>query len=356
MKTAQKNFFISFGSLNAVEIASGSQDSELKSFLHQCKSVYHQSAVKGKGVRKSKRAQVVSQTPTSSSMESREAKRIASRTYEGIQQRKLANGELPSTHHSSQEKLVSKARKRPLSDIYVSGANSYTDLSTTRSEHAQMVRKHSQQQIRHPVSPTKRSSSSDNLEGRPVCNRHHSMDPLSSRGSSRQSHARTNAWKRQWVGYESDTSTGSTLLRSHSQGSITVDLPSSASGLSLGSRGGRGVGSVLAGRSLTRSIDSVNTPTFDTPSRSGSTTFRRVSSYPRQDSGSSAATADELSSSIAELEDRMHQLELHFLFGRHDILKQVHDASKFCRLYISAVTDRQVNVVCGLEDLDPCRE
>lgn len=334
LATGQKNFFIGHGSLNAVEIASGSEDSSLKSYLQQCKLVYQQSMSRRgaktstvlthpkRSMRDSERELVMSHhTPTSSSMESREAAKIASRTYEGIQQRKLTNGETAAAHHLSHEKLSTKSQphssKRPLSDIYVSGASSYTDLSTTRSEHAEMVRKHTQQ--RHPISKHS-SSSAESLEGPPVFNRHHSLE------LSHSSHGSGSSWQRHSAGYESDSSTGSTLLRSHSQGSITGETAVPGHMLSYG--GGGGASAALASRSLTRSIDSVNTPTFDPPSRSGSMAFRRATSYSRLDSGSSAAIADELGGHIADLEERIGLLAMQFLYERHDMFKQIHAACK----------------------------
>ena len=342
LATGQKNFFIGHGSLNVAEIASGSQDSGLKSYLQQCKLVYQQS-VNHRGAKTStahsrpKRSTRGSeregmshqQTPTSNSMESREAAKIASRTYEGIQQRKLANGEIAIAHHSSHEKLPTKPQphssKRPLSDIYVSGASSYTDISTTRSEHAEMVRKHTPQ--RHTISKHS-SSSAESLEGPPVFNRHHSLEiPLSSHGIG--SLPPGSSWQRHSAGYESDSSTGSTLLRSHSQGSITGEAAVPGHMLGYGGVGrGGGVSAALASRSLTRSIDSVNMPTFDPPSRSGSMAFRHASSYSRLDSGSSAAIADELGSHIDELEERVGLLAMQFLYERHDMFKQIHTARK----------------------------
>ena len=346
LDTGQKNFFIGHGSLSVAEIAGGSKDSGLKSYLQQCKLVYQQS-VNRRGAKTSttrsrpKRSPRGSereglshqQTPTSSSMESREAAKIASRTYEGIQQRKLANGEITIAHHSSHEKLPTKPQphssKRPLSDIYVSGTSSYTDLSTTRSEHAEMVRKHMPQ--RHPIS-NHSSSSAESLEEPPVFNRHHSLEiPLSSHGVG--SLPPGHSWQRHSAGYESDSSTGSTLLRSHSQGSITGEtavpghmLGYGGVGRGGGGGGGGGASTALASRSLARSIDSVNMPTFDPPSRSGSMAYRRVPSYSRLDSGSLAAIADELGSHIDDLEERVGLLAMQFVYERYDMFKQIHAA------------------------------
>ena len=362
LTTGQKNFFIGHGSLNAAEIAGGREDSGLKSYLQQCKLVYQQSvnrrgakassttltrpmrSPKG-GSSKREGAGHHPQTPTSSSLESREAAKIASRTYEGIQQRKLVNGEShvpPSGHHSSPEQLAASkpqphSSKRPLSDIYVSGASSYTDLSTTRSEHKEMVRKHPQQRHHHPISRQSSSSSESLDQGQPVVlNRHHSLDTslLSSHGhggsGSLPPGPASNSWQRHSAGYESDSSIGSTLLRSHSQGSITADTALSGHMLSRfgGGRGRGGVSAALASRSLTRSIESMNTPTFDPPNRSGSMVFRRAPSYSRLDSGSSAAIADELGSHVDDLEERVGLLAMQFLYERHDMFKQIHTACK----------------------------
>ena len=356
LATGQKNFFIGHGSLSVAEIAGGRADSRLKSYLQQCQMVYQQSAENRRGAktsttltrsrrsaRDSEREGVSHQhTPISSSLESREAAKIASRTYEGIQQRKLANGDVAMTpHHSSHDNLPTKPQphssKRPLSDIYVSGASSYTDLSTTRSEHAEMVRKYAQQR-HHPISKHSSSSAESLDQGLPppAFNRHHSLDIplLSNHGGSGSLPPGSSHWQRHSAGYESDSSTGSTLLRSHSQGSITADTAISGYAGGGGRRGERGreggaLSAALASRSLARSIDSVNTPTFDPPSRSGSGMgFRHAGSYSRLDSGSSAVIVDELSSHIDNLEERVGLLAMQFLYERHDMFKQIHTARK----------------------------
>lgn len=264
---------------------------------------------------------------SSSSLESREAAKIASRTYEGLQQRKVANGEpvaLHSSHGNLQTTTQPHSSKRPLSDIYVSGASSFTDLLTTRSEHAEMVTKYNQ-----PRQISKHSSA-DTLDGSGL-GRHHSMEPFSHGGGRTRIPplALGSSWPRQSSGYDSDTnsamSTSSTLLRSHSQGS----LPGEGGTLGVASYGG-----MFTSRSLTRSIESVNTPTFDLPGRSNSATFRRTPSYSRLDSGSSTAITDELTNHVADLEERISLLTMQFIYERHDMFKQIHAARKSLSLVL----------------------
>lgn len=313
LTTGQNKLFISNCSINVTKIQSGSEDSKLKSFLNQCKLV-HQQSLSQTGSKASMRTRPgrsgrdrtrdTVQRSSSSSLESREAAKIASKTYEAIQQRKMTNGETV-THLSPRTSLSNKPQphssKRPLSDIYVTGASSFTDLSTTRSEHEEMVRRY--QPWQH--------SSAESLEGA-AFGYQHAVEPHSQ-------------WSRQSCGYDSDScsvSTNPTLLRSHSQGSIPGDA-----GPSLGLT----YGAISKTRSLTRSIDSVNTPTFEPPSRSSSAVFRRFPSYSRLDSGSStaAAVADELASQVAELEEKIGLLATQFLYERHDMFKQIHAACEF---------------------------
>ena len=328
--TGQNKFFISHGSLTVARIPSGSEDSKLKSYLHQCRLVYQQS-VSRRGQRTStltrpkrsardRQREGEVQRSSSSSLESREAAKIASRTYEGIQQRKGLNGD---SHHSSHGNLPSTSQphssKRPLSDIYVGGASSFTDLSTTRSEHEEMVKKY-----HHQPRNIVKHSSADNLD-EPVLGRHHSLEPLSGGG---RGIPLGSSWPRHSSGYDSDSnsvSTSSTLLRSHSQGSIQGE-----GGVAILPYGG-----MFTSRSLARSIDSVNTPTFDLPSRSNSSSFRRAPSFSRLDSGSSAAITDELSSHVADLEERIGLLAREFLYERHDMFKQIHAARKMFSNYYS---------------------
>ena len=332
LATGQKNFFISRGSLNVAKIPSGSEDGRLRSYLQQCKVVYQQQmnprastlTHPRRSKRENRREDIHRSSSGSSSLESREAAKIASRTYEGIQQQKMSSGEM-AAHRSSHESLPTKPQphssKRPLSDIYVSGASSFTDLSTTRSEHAEMVKKH----LPRPIT---KHSSADNLED-PVFGRHHSMEPLSDTSSDIQLGS---SWPVRSSGYDSDTnseSTSSTLLRSHSQGSISGE-------------GGHGYIGVFGSRSFTRSIESVNTPTFDPPNRSNSLVFRRAPSYTRLDTGSSAG-ADELSSRVADLEERISQLSILFIFERHDMFKQIHAACEQCVVEIVSALSYGVN-------------
>ena len=326
LETGQNKLFISHGSVDVARIPSGSEDGKLKSFLNQCKLVHQQSVnrrggkvstltrPKRSGKDKSKEE---GQRSTSSSLESRETAKIMSRTYEG---RKVKNGEARADQSSHVSGLSTNPQphssKRPLSDIFVTGASSFTDLSTTHSEHEEMVKKYQPRQIA-------KHSSADNLEEPSFC-RQHSAEPLSGRGGRGVGFPLGSSWPRQSSGYDSDSnsvSTSSTLLRSHSQGSIP-----GVAGPSLG----LSYGAMFKTRSLTRSIESVNTPTFDPPSRSSSAAFRRAPSYSRLDSGSSTAFGEELAAHVADIEERVGLLAVQFLHERYDMFKQIHAA---CELH-----------------------
>lgn len=308
LTTGQNKFFISSGLLDVAKVPTGSEDSKLRSYLQQCKLVYQQSAnlrdsktstlTRPRRSAKDRQREQV-QRSTSSSLESREAAKIASRTYEGIRQRSAET--LLSSHDHLATKPLPHSAKRPLSDIYVSGASSYTDLTTTRSEHREMVGKY--QPRPHQPSTITKHSSAETLTTPP----HHGME-----------RDLGNSWPRQSSGYESDSNslaTGSTLLRSHSQGSIQGE--------------GLPYGGMFTHRSLALSVDSVNTPTFDLPGRGNLAGFRRAPSYSRLESGSSTVLSDELNGQLSNLEERVGLLAMQFLYERHDMFKQIHAACKF---------------------------
>lgn len=230
-------------------------------------------------------------TTTGGSRETREASKIASRTYEGIQERRSREGRAGGSLHSSTGHLATKphphSSKKPLTDIFVSGASSFTDLSTTRSDHSDIVQAGRPHFTKH--------SSSENLKTTKTTafGRHHSMEPLAT-GRLGKSWPHSND-------YESDG--GGTLSRSHSQGNIPP-FPE---------------GTLQRGSSITTSTES-----FDVPMRSqssGTASSQRATSISRLNS-------KEERNKLGDLEERMGLLANQFLYERQDMFKQIHRACK----------------------------
>lgn len=279
------------------QIASGSQDSKLRLYLQQCKQLYEKQ-VHRKGLmttlsqpaksstkkrQQSREEAFESLRSTSGGRETREASKIASRTYEGIQEKNRTSGSL----HSSTGHLATKphphSSKRPLTDIFVSGASSYTDLSTTRNDHADIVHSNRQHFSKHSSNESLNTTSKRESSG---FGRHHSMEPL---GKS---------WPRS-SGYESDGA--GPLSRSHSQGGIP----------------GFNEGGMQRSPSVATSTESL-----DIPLRS-----ERAVSYSRLTSGGSEGGR------LGEVEERLGLLATQFLYERHDMFKQIHRACESKKNY-----------------------
>ena len=222
----------------------------------------------------------------------REDSKIASRTYEGLQERKSQENK---PLHSSTGHLATKphphSSKKPISDIYVSGASSFTDLSTTRNDHADIVMATRSTHNKH--------SSSENLNStkRSGFGRHHSMEPLLATSGLGKSWPRSS-------GYDSDDA--GSFSHYHSQGDIP---PFSEGGLYKES-------------SIVSSMESVGVPLRSQSARGG--VGQRAPSYNRLNNGS-----EDGSGRVGELEERMGLLATQFLYERHDMFKQIHRACEW---------------------------
>ncbi len=321
---------------------------------------------------------------TSGGLERKEAARIAARSYEGLKQRKLSEkGEksgrqppgrsnsststysslssssadylsqppplltdlpppsvppaksfLSSSHQVLSTSLHQQPRssKRPLSHIFVAGASSYSDVSTDREEHARLV---------NPKSSTKHPSDkslgvvgadveergvprSGELRSMTARGLHLSMD--SGIASGRKPPSSSSALGASWggstsrLGYESD---GAARRRSTGGETASLPRPGSTSILPLT---GAPPPSTFLNRSLTRSAERVNQPTFEP--FGGRLAPRRSTSFSRLDS----ATVDELSTQVADLQERVTVLSMQFIYERDQLFQQLQRAGELMRV------------------------
>ena len=209
--------------------------------------------------------------PIGGEKEGREAAHINARPYGAIQKKKTEGKE-----YLSQDQP--KAQKR-LSDLYVQGASSFTDLSTRRSEHQHMIR--GAVRTGNTKGITKYSSS-DNLDLKRlpsplgnVLDRVQSMDS----GIAQQQNRYFNV--------------KGTDICSASQD--TLPPPQ------------------LFTKSIARRTESFHTQTF------GPSSTQRTPSYVHFDSGSS----EDLSHQLNSLEERVGVLATQFLYERQDMFKQI---------------------------------
>lgn len=219
------------------------------------------------------REEVFESLRTSSvSHQSREEAKIASRTFEGLRQKKKSQEE-----HSSTKTAPPIKTKRPKSEVHM-GSGSYSDLSRNVSDRPSRLTKHSSSET------LQQQPHSAVFAGGPL-DRHRSMDTGIAQPSLGVSWPRT-----------SHTTHPSTMSRSISQ-----TIPPHPSQLNRTSR--------------TSSIDGVNMPTFDLRGR-------RTPSYSRLESGS----VDDLSAQVSGLEERVATLTVQFIYERQDMYKQMHRA------------------------------
>ena len=335
-------------------------------------------------------------TSGAASLESREAAKVAQRSYEGIRRQKLNRQErterteslesnskpppgrkhsdpLPPApgppaptapapgpprssstgniaaysrrgRHSAHEQAASsqpgsRSAKRPFSGIYISGASSSGNLSARRIEHAEPVTqgpvtKHSSAEALGP-SP---SSQGPVLSGNGTQGSSHSADSGTVSGLGRKTSGPASL-SASWnvnssssggggtgtrSGYDSDDiiaasrrpsgKTGQSLTvprRSRSETSTPTPSPTSPPP-ALPST------SAPFSRPLNRPTEQTNQPTFEPFGGRGMP--RRSGSYSRLDSSS----AEELSSQVADLQERVSVLSAQFLFSKADLTKQLH--------------------------------
>ena len=386
----ERYLYITKGSVNIHNVASGLEDAKLRSYLHQSKLIYQQmekrwqlkkthheqqstSASRERRRRSHPRSpsreeafESLRMSGTAGSLESREAAKIASRSYEGLRQKKISSEgqERPdqavpsrnlSTPGGSAETLLvapppphrsnstsqipthphlppphPHSSKRPLSDIYVSGASSFTELSTIRSDHADLVK--SRTVAKHSGPQNKEDHLQGGQLGRTQYGLHRSMDSgmaaatsqkvptPTSLGSSWNSAGSGDGSTGVRSGYESDSGTtslskstgfdvlghGTSLLRSYSHSGLPGPSPPPPPSTTT-----------LLNKSRTYSIESFNQPTFDLPG--GRMAPRRSTSYSRLDS----TAADEISAQVADLQERVGVLSLQMLFEKADLYRQL---------------------------------
>ena len=353
----EQHLYITKGSVNIGNVASGREDARLKSYLHQCKLIYQQLSKERseKGKTSVSREKKRSRSPSmeevfeslrtsgnTGNLESREAAKVASRSYEGLKLKRVnAEGQRKPEHQLSDVRQTISAAptrpphrstsqipthpappppyphssKRPLSEIYVGGggggASSFSDLSTTQTDF-------------RPTSKYERSQSKEdhgrfhsNQLGHTQYGLHLSMDSgmaaATSRNTATPTSSRNTPIGTIQSGYVSDSVTkpsslgqGTSLPRSFSHSGLSAPIPTPPPSTTT-----------LLNKSLTRSTESFNQPTFDLPG--GRTAPRRAGSYARLDS----MTADELSTQVADLQERVGALSLQLLFEKADLYKQL---------------------------------
>jgi len=372
---------ITKGSVNIHNIASGLEDAKLKSYLHQSKLIYQQMERRWQ-LKKTQQEQQSSRerkrrshprppsreetfeslrmSGSTGSLESREAAKIASRSYEGLRQKKISSegqerpdqalpsrtlstpagsteslpAAPPPPHRSNSTSQIPHSHlppphphssKRPLSEIYISGASSFTELSTIRSDHADLIK---------PKTVAKHSGSQnkeDYLQGGQLTQYglHRSMDSgmatatsqkVLSLGTSLNSAGSSDGSTGVRSGYESDSATsslskstgfdvmgqGRALPRSYSHSGLPGPSPTPPP-----------FTATLLNKSRTYSTESFNQPTFDLPG--GRMAPRRSTSYSRLDS----TTADEISALVADLQEQVGVLSLQMLFEKADLYRQL---------------------------------
>lgn len=270
-------------SFDPTQVSSGNQDSQLRSFLEQCKQVYQRRAHRiGAGLaRSSSNKERVS--VSSGGREAREAAHVTARSYEALHSKKTEGALDPS---------LTAAPKTRYPDLYVQGASSYTDLSSRRAEHESML---------HGATRSIGRQSSGSSESLDLyapfmgsLDRVQSMETGISQGQSKP-----------WRAQSNEQSV--TLPRSASQGNLPPAVypshPPPRPPLS---------------KSLARSTESFHTQTF------GLTSGRRTPSYVHLSSAN-----EEKSEQLTALEERVGVLASQFLYERQDMFKQILRACKF---------------------------
>ena len=366
-------------------------------------------------------------TSGAASLESREAAKVAQRSYEGIRRQKLNQEEQkgrtkrtqslessskppPGRKHSSPAELLppsapgpprssstgniaaqsrrgrhstpeqlassqseSRSSKRPFSGIYISGSSSYGNLSSQKNERAEPAQqrpvvKHSSTEGLGPSSGTQGLGPSSGTQGLGPSSGTEGLGPSSgtqgsiSSGSGTQHdlglHPSTDSGmvsglgrktsgpaslSASWnvgsssnggtgtrSGYDSDDiiaasrrpsgKTGqSSVAPRRSRSETSTPTPSPTSPLPAAPPT-----SAVLTRSLSRSTELTNQPTFEPFGGRGMP--RRSGSYSRLDSSS----AEELSSQVTDLQERVSVLSAQFLFSKADLTKQLHKMGMYC--------------------------
>ena len=285
---ARKYLFMS-SPFDPVQVSTGMQDSKIRSFFQQCRQI-HQQQPHRKGANLTKERFSVG-----GGREAREAAHITARSYDAIQKKKA---EKDSVSPRDSFPATSPAKKYP--DLYVQGASSFTDLSSRREEHVNMIRGGGRVGgiSRHS------STSSESLDENTFTpfGGGGGLERVQSMESGISSQQQAISWR---VGGGPEQSTA-ILPRSSSQGTLPPlpkSLPPPRPGLT---------------KSLARSTESFHTQTF------GLASARRTPSYVQLSSGGEQEWTEQLSS----VEERVGVLASRFLYERQDMFKQILRACK----------------------------
>lgn len=285
----RKHLFMS-SPFDPLPISNGKQDGQIYSFLQQCKQIYQQRAHRsGAGlIREASNRERVS--GGSGGREEREAAHITARSYEALHNKK-SEGD----YSAPRNQLQTSTSKTKYPDLYVQGASSFTDLSTRRIEHDNMLRGTTR-------SISKQSESLDLYA--PFMG---SLDRVQSMESG-IAQEQSKPWKAQ--GNEQSA----TLPRSASQGNLPpLAYPSHPPPHPLS-------------KSTARSTESFHTQTF------GLSAGRRTPSYVHLNSAN-----EDWPELLSALEDRVGVLASRFLYERQDMFKQILRACKSLYSYIDVV-------------------
>lgn len=272
-----------------VHVGSGTQDNKIRSFLQQCKQMHQRRASRNFGKERLSKL--------GGGREAREAARITARSYDAIHKKKAEGDSI-----SLRESLPATSPVKKYPDLYVQGASSYTDLSSRRAEHENMIRGNGRTGGMNRHSSTSSESLDENLftpfGGAGASAGLERVQSMESGISSSQQN--TSSWK---MG-EMDVSGTSTLPRSSSQGTLPP-FPKSLPPLRPG---------------MARSTESFHTQTH------GLASARRTPSYIQLSSGLSRE--QDWPDQLAALEERVGVLASRFLYERQDMFKQILRARK----------------------------
>ena len=266
---------------DAAQVSDGGGDTDLRTFLQQCKQIYQQ--------RQHRRGATERLSGAGKKEAKAQAAHVSARSYDGIHKKDQSRPQPASTGLT--KKQYPDLAKKQYPDLYVQGASSFTDLRSRRTEHEHMIRgvggSGRPGNISRHSSTSSESLDHDLFTPFGGLDRVHSMES----GISQQ---QGSSWSMEQL---------STLARSASQGNLPPPLPSTRPPL---------------GKSLARSTESFQTQTFSTGPG------RRTPSYLQL----SSAASEDLAEQLRSLEERIGVLASHFLYERRDMFKQILHACK----------------------------
>lgn len=261
-------------------VSHGKQDGQLRSFLQQCKEIHQQQAHRaGAGLARASSYKEGVVSTSSGGREAREAAHITARSYEALHSKQAPQKEYLAHDHPLQ------IQPKKHSDLYVQGASSFTDLTSRRMEHSNMIRGTARTMSKQS------SGSSESLDlYAPFMG---SLDRVQSMESGISG-------EQQW---KASNEQSSTLPRSASQGNIPPAIPPSH----------HPPPRPPLNKAMARSTETL-----------GLSSSRRTPSYLHLSAGN-----EEWVEQLSALEDRVGILALRFLHERQDMFKQILRACKF---------------------------